>query len=1050
MLDDELEDVEIRRGDRTDVEMKEVFTEKVEPEVIKVEKKVETGDNYGRRPLPSKVLSDQKTDSVRLRIIGVTREGSSVCCSILGYVPYFFIQAPVNYNGSKKSQYVNMVNAEIKEKGQRVNNNVVRSIEEVHGLSLMNYTDDTSQMFLKVNITSPKMIHQCKLAFCTVFNDNALNFFETNIDFEIRFMTDLRIVGCCWVEAPARRYSIMSGAKETTCQVEISIYHEDLISYKPTEDPWSDIAPLRTLSFDIECISRPGVFPEPDVDAIIQIACICMEQGSNTPLSKVVFVLNGCADMAGIRVVSCKTEIELLRSWGDYVRDIDPDILTGYNIQNFDIPYIMDRAKYLQKISKNDTHKYLTQAIARVNNSPCHISEMTTTSNQMGTRTNKRITLNGRIVFDVYQVIRREFTLRSYTLNNVSYHFLEDQKEDVPYQIITRLHEGTDEERRRLAMYCYKDAELPIRLLEKLLLIVNYIEMARVTGVPLNFLIARGQQVRILSQLLRKAQSMDYFLPAMDQGDTESSYEGATVIEPIRNFYTNPIATLDFASLYPSIMIAHNLCYSTCLVHPPSDFVENIDYIKTPSNNYFATPKRKRGLLPMILEDLLSARKKAKSELKVATDTFKQMVLNSRQLALKISANSVYGFTGATVGKLPCLEISSSVTAFGREMIEKTKSTVESTYKKGSYNMTKDAVVIYGDTDSVMVDFHVKTVAEAMEFGKHASELISKSFVAPIKLEFEKASSDICKFVYWPYLLISKKRYAGVYYTKPDAFDKIDTKGMETIRRDNCPLVGDVMSSCLDLMLLNHDPEGALEYAQRVISQLLMNEIDTSLLIISKELTKESYTAKQAHSVLAERMRKRDPGSAPKLGDRVPFVYAKKVPAYDKAEDPIYVLKNKLPIDVDYYLENQLMKPLCRLFEGVYKEQTEQKLMQGKHARVRAVPVSKTVGMGQFLYTQVKCLMCRAVIPANIESPVCRHCMPKVNEIYIKKVRELRDTQQRFGRFWTECQNCSEDFTDEIKCGANDCPIFYMREKARVDLEEKSAAFRRFECLQNF
>ena len=144
-------------------------------------------------------------------------------------------------------------------------------------------------------------------------------------------------------------------------------------------------------------------------------------------------------------------------------------------------------------------------------------------------------------------------------------------------------------------------------------------------------------------------------------------------------------------------------------------------------------------------------------------------MLDGRQLALKISANSVYGFTGAQVGKLPCLEISGSVTAYGRTMIELTKNEVEKHYRIAN-NYENDAVVIYGDTDSVMVNFGVKTLERAMELGREAAEIVSAKFVRPIKLEFEK--------VYYPYLLINKKRYAGLYFTRPETYDKMDCKGV--------------------------------------------------------------------------------------------------------------------------------------------------------------------------------------------------------------------------------------------------------------------------------
>jgi DNA polymerase delta subunit 1 len=179
--------------------------------------------------------------------------------------------------------------------------------------------------------------------------------------------------------------------------------------------------------------------------------------------------------------------------------------------------------------------------------------------------------------------------------------------------------------------------------------------------------------------------------------------------------------------------------------------------------------------------------------MKEETDEFRKKVLDGRQSALKISANSVYGFTGAQVGKLPCLEISQSVTAFGREMIEKTKALVESEFTM-SKGYEHDAKVIYGDTDSVMIKFGVKTLEEAMELGRLAATTVSASFPPPIKLEFEKC--------YYPYLLINKKRYAGLYFTRPDKHDKMDCKGIETVRRDNCELVASLISTCLEKLLI--------------------------------------------------------------------------------------------------------------------------------------------------------------------------------------------------------------------------------------------------------
>lgn len=484
-----------------------------------------------------------------------------------------------------------------------------------------------------------------------------------------------------------------------------------------------------------------------------------------------------------------------------------------------------------------------------------------------GTRENKDVNLDGRLKFDLLQVLLRDHKLRSYSLNSVSAHFLGEQKEDVHHSIITDLQNGNEQTRRRLAVYCMKDAYLPLRLMDKLMCVYNYMEMARVTGVPFTYLLSRGQQIKVITQLMRRTKKQDLLIPVYERqgGGNDVEYEGATVIDPTRGYYDVPIATLDFASLYPSIMMAHNLCYTSLLSESERAKLEPDEYIRTPNKDYFVKESKRPGLLPEILRDLLSARKRAKADLKKEKDPFKKAVLDGRQLALKISANSVYGFTGATVGRLPCLAISSSVTAFGRMMIEQTKDYVETNYTIAK-GFSHDAAVVYGDTDSVMIKFGLTDMKEVMAVAEEAAAKVTAEFVKPIKLEFEK--------VYFPYLLINKKRYAGLYWTKPDKHDFMDAKGIVTVRRDNCPLVVTLINTCLQKLLIEQNVAGAVEYAKGTISDLLCNRVDISQLVITKQLSRDAsgYDNKQAHVELAARMKKRDAGSAPAIGDRV-YVY---------------------------------------------------------------------------------------------------------------------------------------------------------------------------------
>ena len=279
------------------------------------------------------------------------------------------------------------------------------------------------------------------------------------------------------------------------------------------------------------------------------------------------------------------------------------------------------------------------------------------------------------------------------------------------------LQAGTSETRRRLAVYCLKDAYLPQRLLDKLMYMYNYIEMARVTGVPLSFLLARGQSIKVLSQILRKSKQrgllarmsstyspLPFFSPRLhsvppgaqsllattcldckrktrvkyhirscpssveaaafnsrrikaqtsgrerrpwvsvphmakkgggDQAEGGVAYEGATVLDAKAGYYELPIATLDFASLYPSIMMAHNLCYCTLVPQNAVSRMNPEDVSKSPTGDVFVKSSKTKGILPEILEELLGARKRAKADLKKAQDPLEKAVLDGRQLALK-------------------------------------------------------------------------------------------------------------------------------------------------------------------------------------------------------------------------------------------------------------------------------------------------------------------------------------------------------------------------------------------------------------------------------
>jgi DNA polymerase delta subunit 1 len=436
-------------------------------------------DFYEGPPMKESLTSNQKIPIFRL--YGVNEEGNSILAHLYGYVPYLYCTAPSGIKNSDLYRFRESLNhavrSEIKQK--EIPENIVLDVKLCIKENVYGFHGNRKSQFLQINVVLPRFITTCKRVLESGFDFPGFGMqgyqtYESNIDFEIRFMTDMNIVGCNWIEISAGMYKIRDKSEcMSRCQLEIDLQCKDIISH-PAEGEWIKIAPLRILSFDIECAGRKGVFPEPDKDSVIQIANMVQRQGEKDPFVRNIFTLNTCSQIVGSQVLPYMKEGEMLTAWSDFVREVDPDIITGYNIQNFDLYYLLNRAKAL----KADKFPYL----GRLKDVKTTEKKVVLQSKQMGRRENKEINIEGRVIFDLLLVLVRDYKLRSYTLNAVSFHFLQEQKEDVHHSIISDLQNGNEQTRRRLAIYCLKDAYLPLRLIDKLMSIINYMEMARVTG----------------------------------------------------------------------------------------------------------------------------------------------------------------------------------------------------------------------------------------------------------------------------------------------------------------------------------------------------------------------------------------------------------------------------------------------------------------------------------------------------------------------------------------------------------------------------------------
>jgi len=867
-------------------------------------------------------------DEHLISIFGKTEDGKSVCVTT-AFTPYFFIKLPSGVDSQKVQRIYDILGNQCKD--SLVAYSLMKSKDvwgfqnnEEFAYMKINFKDLQARRlvdsFLRRPLDRSPELYE-------IFGVRNVKVYESNLDPVLRLMHRTGIQSTGWLDSGERC------VRSHIANVDIDLFCNDWTTLKPVAR--DDIAPFVVASVDIECNSSTGKFPDANIpgDACFQIAISLCKFGSDEPYDKTCLCYKQTdSNLEGCDIRSYATEKEMLEAFQKYLHSKDIDIITGWNIFGFDMEYIYKRAQ----INKCNYDFY---NLGKLKDIDSELVPKKLSSSALGDNLLKLLPMSGRFIFDLFHEVKKGYKLDSYKLDNVSKLYLGDQKIDMaPKEMFARYREEDPVKLREVAEYCIKDTLLPHRLMKKLCILLNLVEMAKATWVPVPFLVERGQQIKVFSQLTKKARELGFMVPTIRYGSLpEEPYEGATVLEAQKGAYYTPITALDFEALYPSIMMAHNLCYSSYVMDERK--YGNIPGIEYETFNIgdrtYKFAQDVPSLLPAILSELKQFRKQAKRDMAAATGFMKE-VYNGKQLAYKISMNSVYGFTGAGKGILPCVPIASTTTSKGRSMIEETKNYVEKNFP-GSY-------VRYGDTDSVMIEFDVgdrtgeEAIAYSWEVGERAAEECSALFKKPNNLELEK--------VYCPYFLYSKKRYAAKLWTKGKDdnmhMDYIDVKGLQLVRRDNTPHVREVSKELLDVILTSSDPGPPKELAKERAIELLSGDVPNQKLILSQGLSdsykvggksvsvtsSESVNINQSHVQVVTKMRQRKPGSEPQSGDRVPYLLTKtgdpKAKAFEKSEDPNYVEENGIPVDYHYYFLNKFLNPVCDLLDPLYENVKEE------------------------------------------------------------------------------------------------------------------------------
>ncbi len=806
-----------------------------------------------------------------IRIFGNTPDGKTVCIFVDNFKPYFYICPKENMRDTTLDFLQN-----------KFGSSIVK-IETVEKFLPFGYHKDKAKI-LKITAKDPSQV--------PIMRDELLkqNFvkgiYEADILFKYRFMADYGLSGMKWYKVEG------VPAPTNTVKADIRIKAE---KFENVEERKFE---LRQMSFDIEIAGKGGM-PNPEEEPVIMIS-IAFHPGFGD-YNTLVLVSKPVKNHPNGDVLAFPDEKRMLEKFLSIIDTYDPDVITGYNINNFDIPYIFERLKQ-NKLDKTLGRCKQKQMICK----------------KLGT--DYRNVVVGRFIVDVYKLIKEMQVktqlaekgfpkLKRYGLDDVAKEILNERKHDVSHSEIPKMWNGTDEEIRKLIDYARQDAVLAMKLLVMKNMIEKFIELTKVSGLLLQDVLDGGESNRVENMLLREFNKEDFVMPLKPSSqeilrrmeERESmGFKGALVLDPITGLHTTPTVYLDFKSMYPSIFIGYNICPSTIDIEK-----KETDVIKVPTGVQFVSKNVKAGIMPRVLQFLINERDRIRAQAKQTTDENLKKILESKQVAVKYMTNAFFGYTGYNRARLYMLDIANAITGTGRHLIQETREIIES---------DKNLTVVYGDTDSIMVKTNEKTVEDSFKVGEVLENKINERFRGIIQMKIESVFTSL--------LILSKKRYAGMSVEKvADGFkEKNVMKGIETVRRDWCDLTGETLSNVLGIILKDKEPKKALIYMREIIGKLEKNEIPVEKLVVTKSVSKslKEYKGLQPHIELVKKMRKRDISTAPGIGDRVGFVIVQGLQLMsNRAEDPDYIKKNNLKVDSKYYVESQILPPLERVFESI-------------------------------------------------------------------------------------------------------------------------------------
>ena len=895
-------------------------------------------------------VDEKETEVTSIRMYGLGKDNQNICLRINNFTPYVYIELPDNVQWNEaKAQKIGAKIDQMMGTAKPLKKILIYKYR-LYGASLDENGKRRKFPYLYCSFSSKNDIaYLCarlKKDIGTIIgvgNNVKLRVHEQDASpiLQLTCARNINTVG--WIQFKGT--VVPEDERVTICDEEYFVKWKEIMKYETDM-----IGNPLIMGFDIEVnSSNPSAMPkaENNGDKIFQISCVFTRdnttQDNSEPEPWLLTLGDTDQELVGenVKLLKYKTEADLLNGFTKLIRKKNPNVIMGYNILGFDIPYMIARQK-----KEGCGREFTTMGF---NYKEATERTIKWSSSAYGTQEFQYLDAEGRIFVDLLPLIKRDYKLDNYKLKTVSEFFLKgDTKADLSvsgifkcYRIGTKKQpDGTYSLKSKKAIalcgkYCVQDSLLVVKLMKKIQTWVGLCEMAKTVNTSIFSLYTQGQQIKVFSQVYKYATDNNIVVEKDGyQTKDDERYVGAHVFPPVPGIYDS-VVPFDFSSLYPTTIIAYNIDYSTLvtdenypdskchvmrwedhlgcehdpkvirrielshLIQKEKDEIKNLRELrdakpeksrkpKKSDLNYFLLAKsliekkeeynrRKeyyanlinermeklkplveersalvktitknvmcavrnyrfvkepKGVLPTILQNLLDARKNTRSQIKSinknVTDENRNevmmlsSVLDKRQLAYKISANSMYGAMGVKKGYLPFMPGAMCTTYKGRCNIEIVAKTIPEKY---------NGELVYGDTDSNYIHFpNLKTAEQAWDYAELVADEISQLFPKPIKLEFEAV-------IYWRFFILTKKRYMYKSCGRDGVVgEKIGKKGVLLARRDSSVFVRTLYEDIIKMIFNRISKNDILNYIVMELNKLCSNSLDYKKFVITKSV----------------------------------------------------------------------------------------------------------------------------------------------------------------------------------------------------------------------